>query len=125
MIDAQLLATLSSSEGEPTIPEVWGVWVPRKGDNARFVLEVCANFGMLFTATIYAKDYADVGDGSDTGKVFTFASGVTGRQILEYTGSKELVRFKFTMERSDTLGEDEIGWVLFRFLQPTWFEAVR
>ena len=47
------------------------------------------------------------------------------RQSITKLGSKEVVRFKLSIQRGNSLREDEVGWCLFRFLGPVWFEAVK
>lgn len=120
MIDAKMLATKKEDE---TV-SVFGVWIPRRGDNAIFTIEVIDNFGAFVTAEVYQKNYDEVGDGTATGTTMTFDQ-TTGRQSITRLGSKELVRIKLTVERGGLLSPTEVGMFLFRFLEPVWFEAVK
>ena len=122
MIDAKLLATFDAQAGSPV--DVYGVWIPRKGDNARFTLEVVQNYFTDFTAEVHQKNYEDTGDGSAAGPSVNF-NKATGRQTMELLGCKELVRFKLSLQRGSGLPGADVGLVLFRFLQPVWFEAVK
>jgi hypothetical protein len=121
MLDAKVLATVLD-EGLPV--EVWGVWIPRRGDNAIFSMEVVYNYGTMVTAELFMKDYDDAGDGSATGQSFAF-DVATGRQSITQLGAKELVRVKMTLNRGDGLSVDDVGVILFRFLEPVWFESVK
>ena len=120
MIDAKVLAT--GLKGDEPI-SVWSVWIPRSGDNVTFTLEVAANYGTVLTAELYQKNYDEVGDGTATGSSTVFG-GSTGRQAFTKLGAKELVRVRLTLEPEAAL-EDEVGWVVLRFLQPVWFESVK
>lgn len=120
MIDAKVLAT--GIEEGPI--QVWGVWIPRNGDNLILPVEVSANYGVDLTVTLFEKSYADRGDGLSASASVNF-DDATGRELLTKLGVKELVRVQLTLGRAARLPVDEVGWVLFRFLQPVWFESVR
>jgi hypothetical protein len=120
MIDAKVLAT--GPRGSDPIT-VWGVWIPRRGDNTIFTLEVVGNYSTLLTAELFQKDYADPGDGTSASASTSFNSS-TGRQSFTKLGCKEVVRVKLTLEPAG-VQSGEVGLVLFRFLQPVWFEAVK
>ena len=122
MIDAKLLATFDAQAGSPM--DVYGVWIPRKGDNARFTLEVAQNYFTDLTAEVFQKNYEDTGDGTTAGISVNF-NQATGRQTMELLGCKEVVRFKLSLQRGSNLPGEDVGLVLFRFLQPVWFEAVK
>lgn len=115
MIDAKLLPSYKS---EPLT--VYGVWIPRKGDNLRLTVEVVWQLGADFTATLYQKNYADVGDGASTAASVEFKAA-TGRQSMELLGVKELVRVALTCAPN----ADAVGLALYRALHPVWFETVR
>ena len=123
MIDANLLLTYSWNAIPPLPPEVWGTWIPRAGDNGRFVVEVPSNVGALVTVEVFQKNYGDVGDGVTAGVSVVF-NGVTGRQTMEVIGAKEVIRFKVKIERG-AVPKSDVGWFLIRFLQPVWFESVK
>lgn len=120
MIDAKILATRS----DDTDVEVWSVWIPRRGDNVIFTMEVPANFGTYVVAALYQKNYDEVGDGASASASMTFDQ-TTGRLSVTKLGAKEIVRFKLTIQRGGDLGPSEVGWFLFRFLEPVWFESVK
>jgi hypothetical protein len=119
MIDAKVLATGPTGDDPVT---VWGVWIPRRGDNTIFTLEVVANYSTSLTAELFDKNYDDPGDGVSASASTTFRS-TTGRQSFTKLGCKELVRVKLTVQPDGVI--DDIGLVLFRFLEPVWFEAVK
>jgi hypothetical protein len=124
MIDAKLLRTYRATDAEAVPYTVYGVWIPRKGDNVQMTMEVVSNSNAIVTATLFYKNYEDTGNGSSAGVSTTFAAGVTGRQDMELLGSKELVRVQLSVTASEELSPGEMGWFLYRFLQPVWFEAV-
>ena len=121
MIDAKLLVTHDGTDGSAV--EVYGVWIPRKGDNVRFTTEVVKNYGTDFTVEVFQKNYEDAGDGATTATSSTW-NAVEGRQTMELLGCKEVVRLRVSLNRHGDLPSADIGHVLFRFLQPVWFEAV-
>jgi len=123
VIDGKVLATGSSEDGDPLV-EVWGVWIPRRADNVLFVVEVMANYFTDFAVDLFAKDYDDVGDGSSAGVGTTFSNRL-GRSSFTKLGAKELVRVRLTLQRGQSLPETDIGLILFRFLEPIWFESVK
>ena len=123
MIDAKLLATYDLNGGGGPL-DVYSVWMPRKADNVRFTVDVVANFGTELTATLLERNYDETGDGATTGVFVDFTQSM-GRQTLERLGCKDLVRFRFRLNRGDALQDTEIGWVLLRVLQPVWFESVK
>ena len=122
MIDAKLLAT-PDVHGASEV-DVYGVWIPRKGDNARFTLEVAQNYFTDLTAQVYQKNYEDTGNGTAAGIGVNFRKA-TGRQTMEILGCMELIRFKLSLQRGSGLPGADVGLVLFRFLRPVWFEAVK
>lgn len=121
MIDAKWLAT--GATGDPTV-DVWGVWIPRRGDNLLFHVEVVSNYGTNFDVELFEKNYDEVGDGADA-LVGTGFEEATGRQSFTKLGAKELVRVRLTLQRGASLPAGDVGLVLFRFLEPVWFETVK
>jgi hypothetical protein len=122
VIDATLLATPPG--GDETVIQLYGTWVPRGGDNLLLTVELVANFMAHVDVQIFEKNYSDVGNGSGTGASVLF-DGTTGRQTLARLGAKELVRVVLTITGKSKLPSDEVGWFLYRVLQPAWFEAVK
>lgn len=119
MIDAKMLATFPTDQ---TL-EVWGVWIPRRGDNVIFPLEVVANYATVLTAELFQKNYDESGNGTSASASTAFDETV-GRQSITKLGAKELLRFRLTLARGVS-ASDDCGLVLFRFLQPVWFETVK
>lgn len=117
MLDAKLLPTYDSASGLTL--RVYGVWIPRRGDNIRFTVEVVANQGATMLASLYEKNYNEAGDGSKATDPLTFSS--TGRQTVELLGAKELVRLELEL----TPSASDAGRVLYRVLHPVWFENVK
>jgi hypothetical protein len=122
MIDAKMLATLPSADD--VFYEVWGVWIPRRGDNAVFAMEVVANFGAILTAELFEKNYDETGDGATTGLTMEFDQR-PDRLTITKLGAKELVRFRLKVEKGRNAGAGEVGMALYRFLEPVWFESVK
>jgi len=96
MIDAKMLATLPSADDVSY--DVWGVWIPRRGDNAVFTMEVVANFGALLTAELFEKNYNETGDGTTSGLTMEFDQRPERLSITKL-GAKELVRFRLTVRK--------------------------
>ena len=114
MFDAQLL--VSKLE---THVRVYSPWMPRVSDNARFTMDVVWMFSGTLKVEIFHKNSEDTGDGQLTDG--SMSRTTIGRTTGEWTGLKELVRYRFTI--TPTL----IGTparVLFRTLQPCWFDTV-
>jgi len=119
MIDAKALATLPTG-----LLELFGIWIPRKGDNVRFTVEVVQNYFTTLNVELYQKNYDETGNGAATSVSVDF-DNTTGRAVMELLGSKELLRVKLTMAAAEGITDSEVGTVLLRFLQPVWFEAVK
>lgn len=121
MMDAKVLAT-SSKAGDSYV--VWGVWIPRRGDNVIFTVEVVANFGTTFSVQLFEKNYDEPGDGSDA-LVGTAFPETTGRLSFTKLGAKELIRVRLEVANvSGSVPDGDVGLLLYRFLQPVWFENV-
>jgi hypothetical protein len=121
MIEAETLMTRSTDDDVL----VFGVWIPRQGDNGRFSVEVVANYGAILTVEVFHKNLEAVGDGTAYSPSTTMTFDATGRQTGEWLGLKELLRFKVSLARSPDLPDSKRGWVMFRFLQPVWFGTVK
>lgn len=124
MIDAKLLPTLVKATDDPV--NVYGIWIPRKGDNMRLTVEVAVNYGAELDVEVLEKNYEDPGDGTSTTVSVSYSDSEVGRKTMEVLGCKELVRLKLVLNSGDSLPADtDIGWVLLRFLHPVWFESVK
>ncbi|MBK8097555.1 MAG: hypothetical protein IPK26_10625 [Planctomycetes bacterium] len=125
MIDAEVLMTRRQLDDATVDVEVFGVWVPRRGDNLRCTVEVVAAYGAELTVELLQKGMDQVGDGAPFSPTTTLVFSGVGRQTAEWSGLMEVVRFRLSLARSDTLSEGLRGWVVFRFQEPVWFESVR
>lgn len=114
MFEAQLLITDSNA------PEVYSPWFPRRGDNARFTLEIVAKSGSTkLTVALYTKTPDASGDGSTIGSPVDIGS--VGRTEFDSDSEMaQLVRYKF-LASSGSTGD----WILFRLLPPVWFDSVK
>jgi hypothetical protein len=119
MFDAQLLGT----QGDGAEVEVFSPWMPRGGDNVLINLDLVeVTFGSLtgtFEVKLYHRDTDGTGDGAALAGSISRDSA--GRSTAEFTGLKELVRYRFRVSAT-TLGQE---WALFRMLSPVWFDTVR
>lgn len=125
MFEAQSLMTDS-------LVEVFTPWFPRGGDHARFTVDVVslgqAGGGIPeLTVRVWTKNSEDTGEGSNADATVSIVRTAVGRTTTEWlstnsTGLKELVRYKVAVANTADLGT---VWVLFRMLQPVWFNAVR
>lgn len=108
MIDARLLMAGSA---------VYTPWVPRGGDNLRATLDV-VDLGTSgeITVSVWTKNSEDTGDGSDANGSVSITRSSVGRTTQEWEGdAKEWVRYKIVVNGN---------WVLFRMLEPVWFDTV-
>lgn len=121
MLDAKLLPTFDKDSRDTLT--VYGVWMPRKGDNLRLTVEVVWNVFADFTVTLFQKNYDEVGDGATTGVSLAFPV-TTGRQTMELLGAKELVRLRIDLDPGGAITTG-VGLVAYRILQPVWFESVK
>ncbi|MHC4898444.1 MAG: hypothetical protein ACYTGW_15185 [Planctomycetota bacterium] len=115
-------------------------WFAREADNAIFTYESITIAGdATLTVTVYTKNSEDTSEGAlaATGTVTTTTSGsFTKLKVID--GLEELVRFKITVTGNPISGElltpgscvpdtsfnvDPlfVSYVVYRFLQPTWF----
>ena len=119
MFDAQLLI----ADGGGSEVQVFGPWMTREGDDARLTLEIVdiyAGETTTLRVEVYQKNTEDTGDGTPYAGTSISATATGVAASVEWTGVKELVRYKFTY----TGGLEGDGWVLFRMLDPVWFDAV-
>ena len=113
MFQAQYLPALASANNYAC----YSPWFPRGGDILRATVEVIAKNGSDgVVVSIYHKNREDTGDGTSLG---TMTQSTVGRGTSEFTGLKELVRYKF--DPGSTTG----NWVMFRILPVVWADAVR
>lgn len=124
MIDATVLPTLPYAGGEGDSFGVSTVWIPRGGDHLRQAVESVANSESQLTIELWHKNRDEAGNGTLYSGPSIYFSDNTGIETAEWTGLKELIRFQLTLS---PLGESSTrgGWILFRFLQPVWFESLK
>ncbi|HHK42335.1 MAG TPA: hypothetical protein ENJ50_07950 [Planctomycetaceae bacterium] len=115
MFEAQLLYGTST---------VYSPWFPRSGDYFIGTLDVISLDGATLTLEVFTKNQEDSGDGVNADTSVSIRASAAGRASAEWGpddsgGIKELVRYKMTASGTDT------QWVLFRILDPVWFDAVK
>ena len=103
-----------------TTTAVYGPWMSREGDRLIATLDLIAITGAgNAQIQVYTKSHEDAGDGSlATGAAI--APILAGRSSSEFSGLKDLVRYKMQY----TGGEGSAGFILFRLLPGIWFDAV-
>ena len=131
MFDSQLL--MASPEGI----EIYSPWFPREGDGAICTLDITAisSANCTIEVFVFTKNSETAGDGSDSAlnSAISISASATGRYSSEWDsqslinnqptadlGLLELVRYKYVVT-----SEDQSDWVLFRMLDPEWYDAVR
>jgi hypothetical protein len=71
---------------------------------------------------LFHKAAEDAGDGTDVNGGITISASAVGRTTAtEWSGLKDLVRYRFTL----TSGGEEPSSLLFRMLPPSWFDSVK
>ena len=102
----------------PVGSDVYSPWFPREADNAIFTFETIDKDTASspdLTVKVYHKNTETAGPGAELTAASAFASiDSTKYESGRFTGLKEMVRFKFSVTGS---------WVLFRMLQPTWYDT--
>ena len=112
MFQAQMLI----SQGTAVKTPVYSPWTERGGDYLRASVEFIDGTGEL-TIEVATKNHTDPGDGTVISGTSIFIDGA-GSETEQWTELKEMVRYKITT--GGTSGK----WVLFRILEPVWFDAV-
>ena len=98
---------------------VYSPWMPRGGDNLRMTADVIQITGVTLDVEVATKKSEDSGDGTvlTSGKISTSTTGLSQKT---FTGEvNDLVRYKFT-----TSGGAATDYVLFRMLNPIWYDEV-
>ena len=123
MFDAQYL--LAPSGGTTA---VYSPWFPRGADNGRFTAELIRLVGSgtakLVVRLFHKNADADASyDGTEVDATKTIQITAEGtRTTTEWTGLRELVRYK--IEVTETASGGDV-WILFRMLDPVWFDTVK
>lgn len=96
-------------------------WFPRGADNAVFtmekILDTIPGGAGAFTVTVWTKNREDEGSAPDS-LVATFTSLHGNFYEAACTGLEEMVRFRIVFTAS-LAGQG----VIYRFLQPTWYDS--
>lgn len=110
MFDAQYLF-----EGD----SVFSPWMSRGGDNLIVSVDVAAvdGTGAGIYIEVFHKNTEDPGDGTLIASP-VISETTTGRADAEYLGLEELVRYRFSAPSGAAAGSR----VLYRMLQPIWFD---
>lgn len=121
--------------------DVYTPWMSRGGDNAIFTFEtIVANASAALTVRAYHKDPETTGDGAEVSLTNQGAAWATigssnltqgTYQVGEngFTGFLEWVRFRITVSNplvdaaEGDFNSNEVGIVLYRFLQHLWFNT--
>jgi len=132
VFDAQYLL----SDSDPV--SVYSPWLGRGGDNLLATLDIIESTSNgLIKVEVYSKNSETAGDGVDASKDATTAinispsAGATGPQSKTWNseailadngtvGLLELVRYRITVTSND----GNLARVLFRMLDPVWFDTV-
>lgn len=119
---------------------VYSPWFPREADNAIFTVEEIqstdsGNLTVGLTVTIWHKNADEIGEGTEIATTWDPISG-TNLSSIDVTGLREMVRFEYTVTGGAAYGQTtvntfgdpynldnaEVGWVIFRMLEPTWYD---
>lgn len=100
---------------------VYSPWMPRKGDTLFFTCDLVSQESGRLEVRVFHKKHEDDGDGIQVGgAISTTTIGQTARPAA---GLFDLVRYEF--KSVSTAGSpDPLDRVLFRMLNPVWFDAV-
>jgi hypothetical protein len=117
VIEAQYLFTDVADPGE----SFYSPWFSKGADNAEFTLDIDQINGVTLAIDVLTKSSETTGDsGSSIGTLGAQSS--TGQKKFTGTAANELVRYKFTVTATT---EETLGYVLFRMLAPSWYDAVK
>jgi hypothetical protein len=97
---------------------VYGPWMRRQGDGIRAIGELIAQNTGDVDVTVLTKATDESGDGTAVSGTLSLDT-VGTVQSQEFTGLKDLVRYKFT-----ATGTTAAHYALFRMLEPIWFDSV-
>ncbi|MEZ4495177.1 MAG: hypothetical protein R3C29_17915 [Dehalococcoidia bacterium] len=118
MFQAQML----HANGTATETAVYSPWFPRGGDNIIFAADLVAQSSGngKIDIDLLTKNSEDTGDGTAvTSSTLSLTDPGVGSLLVRGT-LEELVRFRFTLSTD----ADSTDWVIFRVLQPSWFNDV-
>ena len=101
----------------PEGADVFSPWFPREADNAWFTFEAIDEGGTspIFTVEVWHKNTDEPGPG-EKNTTATFGTLSGDYKHANFTGLREMVRFKFSLTGSS-------AWVIFRMLMPSWYDT--
>ena len=103
--------------------EVYSPWMPRGGDHMRASVDVIKMTGtgtQTLKIQVRTKKLEETSDdGTQVGSDWDRTA--TGDATQEFNGVNELVRYEFSY---NTTGNASTDYVLFRMLDPVWYDAV-
>ena len=126
MFEGQLLFPAGPN---PAVPyRLYGPWMLRRGDSVRCTVDVGAISGApVVDIELFTKNTEDAGDGTnaDAAAATVIVANAIGRQTVEWLSAgnialKELVRYRYTIT-----GNAVTDWIIFRMLQPVWFDSLK
>ncbi len=102
--------------------KVFSPWFPRQGDDFKPTVEVIdiKRTSGHFKVHVFTKSSETTGNGSDADATLFLSLTSTGTDSKIWQGKvNELVRYQFDLSAMAS-GD----WVLFRMLDPVWYDAV-
>lgn len=102
--------------------EVYSPWMPRQGDNIVVTMQTLEHSAATaaLAVQLFHKDSEETGPGTAVSGS-TATRTTAGTSEVEYAGVKEFVRYKFLCTSTAQDAED---YVLFRMLDPVWYDSV-
>jgi hypothetical protein len=105
---------------------IYSPWVVRGADNVRATLNVISVNSLTLTVRLFSRPLDASGDGTEVDSTRTIVSTVAGKRLQEWgvltgNGLNEVVRYQF----STGSVVSPSAFVLFRMLQPVWFDTIR
>ncbi|MEZ4495175.1 MAG: hypothetical protein R3C29_17905 [Dehalococcoidia bacterium] len=119
MFQAQQLTAKAAT----STPSVYSPWVNRMGDNMLYSVDLVDKSGsaLQLKVTVLTKNTEDLPSAQTTlTNITTTGSGSEVVTEEQAGGIKEQVRYKFELAGTIAAGD----WVLFRMLQPIWYDSV-
>jgi hypothetical protein len=118
MFQAQML----HANGTTSETSVLSPWFPRGGDNILFAADLVAQSttDAKIDVELLTKNSEDTGEGAlVAGSKLSLATRGVDFKTVD-ASLEELVRFRFTID----VAAAATDWVIFRVLQPSWYDAV-
>jgi len=102
---------------------VFSPWFPRQGDDFKPTVEVIdiKRTAGDFKVHVFTKSSETTGNGTNADATLSLSLQAAGTDSAIWQGKvNELVRYQFDLS---TMGSGD--WVLFRMLDPVWYDAVK